>query len=136
MLLWDPERMDISEQIQRMTKLVRGFQQSEMERTGFAVPRQEKIGENLLQYIKQAFKKDGERLFVRACNGRREDNGFKMKEGRYRLDIRKKLFKQKKSFSLRLVRLPKEAVDVLSVQLFEGQVGWGSEKPDEVKVVA
>lgn len=62
-----------------------------------------------------------------------------MKEGRFRLDISKKFFTLKKSFPLRLVRhwkkLPKEAVDVPSLQLFEGQVGWGSEKPDEVKVV-
>lgn len=51
MLLWDPVqgRMDISEQIQRIaTKLIRGLQQSEMERIGVAVSRQEKTGETLL----------------------------------------------------------------------------------------
>jgi len=42
------------------------------------------------QYLKGAYKKDGDRLFSRVCCGRTRGNGFKLKEGRYRLDIRKK----------------------------------------------
>ncbi|KAK4806963.1 LOW QUALITY PROTEIN: hypothetical protein QYF61_027330 [Mycteria americana] len=44
------------------------------------------------QYIKEAYRKDGETLFTRACSDRTRDNGFKLKEGRFRLDIRKKFF--------------------------------------------
>ena len=43
-------------------------------------------------YIKGAYKKDGEKLFTKACSDRTRDNGFKLKEGRVRLDIRKIFF--------------------------------------------
>ena len=44
-----------------------------------------------LQYIKGAYKKDGERLFTKACSDRTRGNGFKWKKGRFRLDIRIKI---------------------------------------------
>ncbi|KAK4825066.1 hypothetical protein QYF61_023070 [Mycteria americana] len=69
------------------------------------------------QYLKGACKKDGDRLFSRACSHRRRGNDFKQKEGRFRLDIRKKLF------TLRVVRhwprLPREAVDAPSLEVFK-----------------
>lgn len=63
--------------------MVRGLEQSEMERAGVAKSRQDKISGRpyyIFQYIKRAYKKDGERLFARACSGRTKDNSFKMKE--------------------------------------------------------
>ena len=44
------------------------------------------------QYLKGAYKKDGEGLFIRECSDRTRGNGFKLKEGRFRLGIRKKFF--------------------------------------------
>jgi len=44
------------------------------------------------QYLKGAYKKDRDKLFSRACHDRTKGNGFKVKEGRFRLDIRKKFF--------------------------------------------
>jgi len=48
------------------------------------------------------------RLFARACRDRTSGDGFKLKEGRFRSDLRKKFF------TLRVVRLwprlPREAV--------------------------
>jgi len=44
------------------------------------------------QYLKGAHKKDGDRLFSRACSNRTRANGFKLKDSRFRLDIRKEFF--------------------------------------------
>jgi len=44
------------------------------------------------QYLKGAHKKDGKRHFTSVCSDRTRDNGFKLKEVRFRLDMRKKFF--------------------------------------------
>jgi len=36
-------------------------------------------------YLKGGYKKAGEGHFTRACSDRTRDNGFKLKEGRFRL---------------------------------------------------
>jgi len=43
-------------------------------------------------YLKGACKKAGEGLFARACSDRTRGNGFKLKEGRFTCDTRKKFF--------------------------------------------
>ncbi|PKU42679.1 reverse hypothetical protein [Limosa lapponica baueri] len=45
-----------------------------------------------VQYLKEAYRKDGEELFISEYSERIRGNGFKLKEGRFRLDIRKKFF--------------------------------------------
>jgi len=42
------------------------------------------------QYLKGAYRKDGENLFIKACCDRTKSNGFKLREGGFRLDIREK----------------------------------------------
>jgi len=68
------------------------------------------------RYLKGAYRKDGEGLFTRVCSDRTRGNGCKLKECRFRLDIRKKFF------TMRVVkhwhRLPREAVDAPSLEVF------------------
>jgi len=70
--------------------------------------------------IKGAYKKDGETLFTKACSDRERHNGFKLKECRFRLDIRKNFF------TMWMVRhrnrLPREVVDAPSLEAFK--TGW------------
>ena len=77
------------------------------------------------QYLKGSDRKEGDRLFSRVCCDRTKENGFKLEEGRFRLDIRKK------SFTVRVVRhwkrLPREVVDATSLGDTPVQAGWGSE---------
>lgn len=44
------------------------------------------------QHLKEVYKKDGHRLFVELVVNRTRVNGFKLKDGKFRLDIRKKFF--------------------------------------------
>ena len=44
------------------------------------------------QYLKEAYKQEGSQLFERVNNCRTMENGFKLKEGRFRLNIRGKFF--------------------------------------------
>ncbi|KAK4807038.1 hypothetical protein QYF61_018379 [Mycteria americana] len=75
------------------------------------------------QYLKGPYKKDGDRLFTRACCDRTRGNGFKLKEGRFRLDIRKNFF------TMRVVkhwnRLPREVLDAPSLETFKETIGNG-----------
>ena len=64
------------------------------------------------QYLKRDYKKAAEGHFDRACSDSTRANGFRLKEGRFRLDIRNKFF------TLRVMRpwnrLPREVVDAPS----------------------
>ena len=69
------------------------------------------------QYLKGAYKQEGERLFMRVDGDRTRGNGFKVGQGRFRLDIRRKFFTQR--VVTHWNRLPKEAVDAPSMEAFK-----------------
>ena len=49
-------------------------------------------GTAAFQYLKVDYKKEGNRLFTRVEGSRTRGNGFKLKEGRFRLDVKGKFF--------------------------------------------
>jgi len=69
------------------------------------------------QCLKGAYEDDGDRLFSRACSDSPRGNGFKLKEGRFRLDIRKNFFT--KTVVRHWNRLPREVVDAPSLDTFK-----------------
>ena len=66
------------------------------------------------QYQKGVCKKEEDRHFSRVCCDWIRGNGFKLKEGRFRLDVRKR------SFTVRhWIRLPREVVGDPSLMTFK-----------------
>ena len=82
------------------------------------------------QYLKGAYKQEGSKLFERVDNSRTRGNGFKLKEGRFRLDVRGKFF------TVRVVRcwnscperlwMPRPSLEVFKARLDGalGSLGW------------
>ena len=72
------------------------------------------------QYLKGAYKQEGRQLFERLDNSRTRENGFKLKEGRFRLDVRGKFF------TMRVVwcwnRLHRKVVDAPSLEVFKARL--------------
>jgi len=73
------------------------------------------------QWLKWAFKKDGDRFFSKACCDRKRENGFKLREGRFRLETGK------------LERVAQRSNGGPIPGNTQGQVGRGSDKPVLVK---
>ncbi|KFQ59716.1 hypothetical protein N334_14085, partial [Pelecanus crispus] len=126
--LWGPQHKkdtDLLDRVQRRAmKIIRGLEhlpyEARLRDLGLFSLEKRRLQGDLIaafQYLKGAYKKAGEGLFTRACSDRTRGNGFKLKHGRFRLDIRKKFF------TMMVVkhwnRLPGEAVDVPSLELFE-----------------
>jgi len=72
------------------------------------------------QFLKGAYRKGGEGLFTRVSSDRKRENSSELKEGRFRLDIRKKFF------TMRVVkhwnRWPREAVNAPSLAGFKARL--------------
>jgi len=63
---------------------------------------------------------EAEGLFTRVCSDRTRGNGCNLKEGRFRLDIRKRFFTMK--VVKHWPRLPREAVAAPSLAVFKARL--------------
>jgi len=120
--------MDVLERVQRRaTKVIRGVEdlyfEDRLRELGLFSVEKRRLRRDLIaafQYLKGAYRKDGEGLFTRVCSDSTRGNSFNLKEGRYTLDIRKKFF------TMRVVkhwhRLPREGVDAPSLEVFKARL--------------
>jgi len=129
--LWSPQHkkdMELLEQVhRRATKMTRGLEhlccEEKLRELGLFSLEKRNLGGDLMaafQYLKGAYRKDGEYLFLKACYNRTRSNGFKLRQGRFRLDIRKNFF------TVRIVKhwkkLPREAVKAPSLETFKARL--------------
>ena len=120
--------MDLLECIQRKaTKMTQGMERishkDRLRELGLFSTEKGRLQGDLkaaFQYLKRVYKKEKDRLLSRVCCGRTSGNGFKLKEGRLRLDIRKTFF------TIWVVRhwnwLSNDLIDALSLDTFKARL--------------
>ena len=70
-----------------------------------------------LQYLKGVYEQEGVWLFMWVGSGRTRGNGFKLRQGRFRFDIRTNFFTHR--VMMHWNRRPKEVVDAPSLKAFK-----------------
>jgi len=129
--LWSPQHkkdMDLLEGVQqRATKMIQGLEhlsyEERLRELGLFSLGKSRLRGDLrpaFQYLKGTYRKGGENPFSKACCNRTRSNSFKLREGRFRLDRRKKFF------TMRMVkhcnRLPRAVVEAPPLGTFKARL--------------
>ena len=90
---WVPKHkkdMELLEWVQRRaSKMIRGLEHLDYDRLReLGLFDLKKALGGIFQYLKGTYRKAGEGLFIRVGSDRMRGNGFKLEEGRFRLDVR------------------------------------------------
>ena len=120
--------MELLEWVQRSaTKMIRGLEhlsyEERLRELGLPSLEKRRLRGDLsvaFQYLKEAYKQEGEQLFLRLDSDSTKENGLKLRQGKIRSDVRREFVTQR--VVTHWNRLPKEVVDAPSLEAFKARL--------------
>jgi len=97
--VWGSQSRKDVELLERIQKVIKGLEnlscEDRLKELGLFSPEKRRLWRQLVtafQYLKGVYKHEGNQLFTQVDNDRKRGKGYKLKEGRLRLDVRGKFF--------------------------------------------